>query len=586
MNKGKTMEQKKEGIIDVIRRFMQVNQRLIPIFICVIMMLLIGNVLQVVLNYFIGSIIDNLAAWDQGRVVRFIGIILFVQIVSLTLSYLSNYNANKVSEKSVKNIRLHTYEVLMNVHTKWLDEVKLGDIISRVNLDLEAMVGMVNHFLTWEISNILMFVVGVTTCFILNWKLTLFSIVSLPILGALQVVLGKPIAKYSGQRAAADGKANSKFMDLISGHSIAKVFDKNSLERSYQEKVNESTEMGKKSIALDLGLYPLQVLISFVPYIMLYSISVYLINKGEFTLGGMVAFTLTFNGVSTPLNSLSGQMRFIMESVGLANRVFELWSLEAESFDGVCNVKNSDFAVTFEDVKFGYSTDEEDGNYILNGTSFQIENGQHIAIVGNSGGGKSTIIKLLLGTYKNYSGAIYFLGNEVKDWNIQKIRKHVSFVGQNVFLLQDSIYENVKLGNVDATEEEILSMIQLFGLDNLDIRERIGENGIKLSGGQKQRICLARAFMKKADLLILDEPTSALDTESEYYVTNAIKEYTKDKTCIIIAHRLTTVRNADKILCLDNGKIVEEGSFDELMGTESRVRNLFLHQLREENCYE
>ena len=139
---------------------------------------------------------------------------------------------------------------------------------------------------------------------------------------------------------------------------------------------------------------------------------------------------------------------------------------------------------------------------------------------------------------------------------------------------------------MDATEEEILSMIQLFGLDNLDIRERIGENGIKLSGGQKQRICLARAFMKKADLLILDEPTSALDTESEYYVTNAIKEYTKDKTCIIIAHRLTTVRNADKILCLDNGKLVEEGSFDELMGTESRVRNLFLHQLREENCYE
>ena len=155
-------------------------------------------------------------------------------------------------------------------------------------------------------------------------------------------------------------------------------------------------------------------------------------------------------------------------------------------------------------------------------------------------------------------------------------------MGQNGFCLQDSIFNNIKLGKLEATDEEVMNVVRLFGLDSLDVNKQIGEHGIMISGGQKQRICLARAFLKNTDLFILDEPTSALDTESEYYVSKAINEYLKDKTCLIIAHRLSTIRNVDKILYLQKGKIVEEGTFQELTERDSFTRKMFLHQLKEE----
>lgn len=577
------MDKKKGNFTKVIQCFFQVNRKSIPLFAAVIIMLVLSSVLQVIVNYYIGGLIDNLTNWDQKRFLNSAIIILAVQVIFLALYYISNYSASKVSEVSVRNIRVHTYNCLMNASMKWIDEVKIGDIISRVNLDLEAMVNMVNHFLTWEISNIVMFVVGVVTCCILNWKLTIVSILAFPILGLLQIVIGSPITKYSKERAASEGKANAKFMDLVGGHAVAKVFDRESLVSKYIEDVNACIAAGKKSTSLELGLYPIQALISFVPYIVMYSMSAYLISQGEFTIGGMVAFTLVFLSVSNTINSLAGQIRFILDSVGLSSRIFELWDIESESLAGSDDWNSQNDYVVFSDVKFSYAEHAKEERMTLDGVSFKVQKGQQVAIVGHSGEGKSTLFKLLLGIYDNYSGNISIFGNNIKDLNVSKIREHISYVGQNMFLLQDSIYQNVKLGNLNASDEEVMNVIHMFGLDNLDIQKDIGDHGVKISGGQKQRICLARAFLKDADLIILDEPTSALDTESEYYVSKAINEYLKGKTCIIIAHRLSSIRNVDKILCLQKGKIIEEGSFHELMERDSITRKMFLNQIREVN---
>lgn len=583
------MKRKKGKIYYVLQSFFKVNKKQIPMFCFVICLLIVMYLLQAVLNYNIGGLVDNLKNWNQTKFISFIIRICVLEFIYLGINYMSTYYSNKVSEISIKSIRIHTYDCLMKANMRWLDKVKIGDIISRVNLDLEAMVTMVNHFLTWELANILMFIIGAVACFVLNFKLTIVSIIAFPLLGILQVLIGSPITKYATKRATYDGKANAKFMDLVNGHSIAKIFNKDKLQGDYINQVDESVKAGKKSALLELGIYSMQALISFVPYIIMYCTSVYLIHQGEFTVGKMVTFTLIFVTLATPMNSLSGQIRFIMDSLGLASRVFELWDIESESTEGVSEGKEVEAVVEMNHVRFSYAEDkenEEDENLILNEFTLSIEKGCKVAIVGNSGEGKSTIFKLMLGIYKTYKGSMKLFGHEVKDWNVLQLRKKISYVGQNGFCLQDSIFNNIRLGNMKATEEEVMGVIRLFGLDNLDVNKEIGEHGIMISGGQKQRICLARAFLKNTDLFILDEPTSALDTESEYYVSKAINEYLKNKTCLIIAHRLSTIRNVDKILYLQKGKIVEEGTFHDLMEKDSLTRKMFLHQLKEEKQYE
>lgn len=579
------MKRKKGKVYYVLESFFKVNTKQIPMFCFVICMLIACYLLQAILNYNIGGLVDNLTNWNQKKFVGFIIRICLLEVIYLGCNYVSTYYSNKVSELSIKNIRIHTYDCLMKANMRWLDKVKIGDIISRVNLDLEAMVTMVNHFLTWEMANILMFIIGTIACLILNFKLTIVSIIAFPLLGVLQVMIGTPISKYATKRATYDGKANSKFMDLVNGHTIVKIFNKDKLQGDYINQVDGSMRVGRKSALLELGIYSVQALISFIPYLIMYCTSVYLINRGEFTVGKMVSFTLIFVTLATPMNSISGQIRFIMDSLGLASRVFELWNIESESSDGVVEGKDVKDVVEMKNVKFSYSEASEkeaDGKLILDDFSLSIEKGSKVAIVGNSGEGKSTIFKLMLGIYKNYNGSMKVFGTEVKDWNALQLRKKISYVGQNGFCLQDSIFNNIKLGKLEATDEEVMNVVRLFGLDSLDVNKQIGEHGIMISGGQKQRICLARAFLKNTDLFILDEPTSALDTESEYYVSKAINEYLKDKTCLIIAHRLSTIRNVDKILYLQKGKIVEEGTFQELTERDSFTRKMFLHQLKEE----
>lgn len=579
------MKNRKGSFTGVIKNFFRVNKKSVPGFILVILLIVSCNIIGAVSNYCIGGLIDSIGDWNKEQFKKLLIFILIIQVLYLILSYISNYCASKVSEVSIRRIRLYTYDCIMKADMEWLNNIKVGDVISRVNSDLESMVNVVNNFLTWEISNIVMFIIGVVGCSLLNWKLTVISIITFPILGTLQMKVGHPISSYSEKRAKAEGKSNAKFMDLLNGHAVAKIFGRNDLREQYNAEVDESVKWGIKAAALEFKLYPIQALISFIPFLVMYGTAVYLIGQGELTLGGMVTFTLIFLFISNPINSLSGQINFIYEAMGLSSRIFELWNITSER-DGGSMVKGiSDIPVEFSNVEFSYKTElqqKQVENKVLNGINFIIEKGQQVAVVGNSGQGKSTIIKLLVGFCKDYSGKIKIFGTELKEWNLKELRKHISYVGQEAFLFPDSIFNNIKLGNEEASEEEILQVIHEMGLDKLDIYAKMGEAGVKLSGGQKQRICIARALLKNADLLLLDEPTSALDTESEYFVSQSLKSLTKDKTCIIVAHRLSAIRNADRILCLQDGKIAESGTFDEVMSRNGIIKRLFSQQLKEE----
>lgn len=289
------------------------------------------------------------------------------------------------------------------------------------------------------------------------------------------------------------------------------------------------------------------------------------------------SYILLASGAFEAISSLSWQVRNIYDTIGISERIFEIWDVEEERNDGTRSEKTKEEPVSFTQVSFGYNAEKQ----VLSDISFTVNKGENIAIVGASGSGKSTIMKLLAGFYEKDAGSIEIFGNTLEEWDKEALRKHMSYVGQESFLFPGSIYSNVALGNENATKEQVLACIRAVGLEKLDLYTPVGERGVLLSGGQKQRVSVARALLKDADILLLDEPTSALDTESEYYVKQAVETYTAGKTSITIAHRLSTIRNADRILCMKDGKIVESGSHEELMQKDGVYKSLYMKQQTE-----
>ncbi len=334
-----------------------------------------------------------------------------------------------------------------------------------------------------------------------------------------------------------------------------------------------------KSYAMESIMNPLQIAMNFAPIIVLLAIGSYYVINGELTLGVLIAFLMIASNGMGVLGSLSFYIRDMYNTVGIASRIFELWDVETEAAGGVNTEKSNHIPVEFQNVVFGYTEEKE----ILQGIDFTVEQGDQIAIVGESGCGKSTILKLITAFYTKNSGNIKIFGNNIEHWDLAELRKLISYVGQDSYLFPGSILSNVMLGRPGVTEEEARRSLSAVGMADMDLLSSIGENGGLLSGGQKQRVCIARALVKNADIILLDEPTSALDTESEYIVNKATNLLTKDKTSIVITHKLSTTVHMKKILCLQNGRVVESGTFEELMVLNGVYKSLYDKQITAAN---
>lgn len=558
-----------------LKRVMSINKDYLPFLYITLILLIVNQGLVAFTNYIAGSLTDAITTQNLTLFGKYILVLIAAQLLHAFAGYQVNYRVNFLSENFVKRLRSHTYQKITDASMKWLDENKMGDIISRINGDLNAMVEQINTFMTWQLAGIITFFVYMVTCFIINVKLSLISFCLVPILGIMQFLTGKPIAKLGEKRSVAEGQANSIFIDLISGLGIIKTFkaEKN-LSDKYEKQVKKTVDANVKSFAMEFILNPLQILMGYLPIIIILLVGSRMVMDGEMTLGMLFSYILLSSGALDSVSSLSWQVRSIYNTIGISERIFGIWDVEEEKNDGTIGEKTTEEPVRFSHVSFGYNEE----NQVLSDISFQVSPGESIAIVGASGSGKSTIMKLLAGFYERDEGSIQIFGNPLEQWDKEKLRRHMTYVGQDSFLFPGSIFSNVALGNENAKEEEVLACIRAVGLDNLDLYTPVGERGVLLSGGQKQRVSVARALLKDADILLLDEPTSALDTESEYYVKQAVEQYAVGKTSITIAHRLTTISNADRILCMKDGRIAESGTHDELMQKDGVYKSLYLKQ--------
>ncbi|WP_234121242.1 ABC transporter ATP-binding protein [Clostridium hydrogenum] len=536
----------------------------------------ISDIISVTL---IKQLIDNIHHADNGGILRIIMLSIITVLISAIANYLMPYSSGLFGSNVIKDLRNKTVQHIDKMQVSSKDKMNNGDITSRLNNDISAaeqFIGSIHNYLYIP----LVFCVTFIYLFLIQWKLLVASSISIPIALFISNKLSKPMGKLHEEYYKYIGEANSLMQNAIDGINVVKAFN---LEKVFQikcrEKLNKSLEIYDNKINFRGALImPVMFMIYELPYVICAAYGGYLAVKGNIKAGSLVAFLLLLQYLVNPMSQLPNLIVMAKSAMGAFKRIFELFELKTEYASGTSfsNIKE-EFDIEFEDVIFGYNENEK----ILNKVSFKLKKGSTVAIVGPSGAGKSTIINLICRFYEINKGVIKLYGEDIKAWNLVSLRKQLGFVSQDTYLYPGSIMDNIRFGKLSSTDEEVISAAKEANAHDFILKLQNGydalvsERGIKLSGGQKQRIAIARAILKNAPILLLDEPTSALDTESEAFIQKSLQAMISKKTKLIIAHRLNTIEQADLILVLNNGSIVQSGTHDELLSKEGLYKQLY-----------
>ena len=524
-----------------------------------------------------GMLIDCVKNKDNSQA-NFIAlglvVILFFQSIFsfFRLSLFVNF-----TEHTLANLRLSLYSNLVKLPMSFFSQKRVGELNSRISSDITQIQDTLTSTIAEFLRQFILIIGGVILLANESIKLTLLMLSVVPLVAVAAVIFGRFIRKYS--KNVQDKVAESQVIveETMQGISIVKAFANEWYEIArYNGKIKEVVK-----IAIKGGKYR-GYFASFIIFCLFGAIvavvwfGVRLSISGEMSVGQLISFVLYSTFVGASFGGIAELYAQIQKAIGATERVFELLDETPEKINSIQNASSTHKIkgdVTFKNVAFSYHSRKE--IKVLKDVSFTANFGQKIAIVGPSGTGKSTIASLLLRFYNIDDGEILVDGKNIYDYDLEKLRGNMSIVPQDVILFGGTIRENIAYGKPDATEAEILlAAKQANALNFIEgfpekFETIVGERGIKLSGGQRQRIAIARALLKNPSILILDEATSSLDSESEKLVQEALEILMEGRTSIIIAHRLSTIRSADQILVLDNGKITEQGTHQELIALEN-----------------
>ena len=497
--------------------------------------------------------------------------ILLSFVVRGVATYLHTTRMNRVSQGIVADIQKDIFSHFLTLDLKFFHTNPSGHLVSRVTNDVNVMRAAVSDTMTGIGNNLftLVFLFGI----MLNqdWKLTLFSLTVFPFASGLVYMLGRRLRKISKSMQAQTAHLMGVLTQIFQGIRQVKAFGMENYERKKAgEAVVSVRELNVKAVRVGNLSTPInETLVGLVTFgIIVYG--GYQIAHGSLTPGGLISFIASFGLAYEPMKKLAKLNNSLQLGLGAAERVLEMLDLNPgiQEKPGAREVSFTLPEIRFDDVYFAY---DDTSDKALSGISFVAPAGKVTALVGPSGGGKSTILNLLLRFYDVESGSLKFDGTDISDIRISNLRAQTALVSQDITIFDDTLAANIAYGSLSATREEIENAARRAAAYDFIVKMPegfdtiVGENGVRLSGGQKQRIALARAILRDAPILLLDEATSALDNESERLIQQTLKEMEKDRTTIVIAHRLSTIQNADQILVLDQGRIAERGRHDELM---------------------
>ena len=544
-----------------------------------------GNIITEIAQGFMNKV-QGKGGIDFDAIQKTCALLLAIYALSTAFSYLQGWLMSGVSNKMGYKLRKEMNQKIDKLPLSYFDKNSHGDILSRFTNDVDTLVQSLNQSLSTMVSSFVQIIGFLVMMLSISWKMTLMALIVIPLSLILVMVVVKKSQRYFKAQQKSLGLVNGHIEEMYSAHTIVKAFngEEDSL-RTFKEYNDQLYTSAWKSQFLSGLMMPLTNLIGNIGYVGVCILGGYLTIHKEIAVGDIQSFITYTRNFTQPISQISQSMNMLQSTAAAAERVFEFLAAEEE----ICDVKNPvvledvQGQVTFENVCFGYDSNK----IVINNFSMYIKPGQTTAIVGPTGAGKTTIVKLLMRFYELNAGSIYIDGHNIKEYARSGLRNMVGMVLQDAWLFEGSILENLRFGKPSASDDEVIQAAKAAHVDHfihtLDhgYDTVLNESSSNISQGQRQLLTIARAFLADPKILILDEATSSVDTRTEVLIQKGMDELMKGRTSFVIAHRLSTIRDADNIIVMDHGDIVEVGSHDELMKRNGFYTQLYNAQFEE-----
>ena len=501
--------------------------------------------------------------------------------------YLAKVLMIGVSEEVRKDLQCDMLNNLIAADTKLIDGKHTGKFISNITNDVSHITNLISTAVLNIFKDSLTLIGLLTVMFFQNWKLALIAIIMIPLATFAARTLGKRISKVATEQMLKAGILNTYLIELFKNHKLIKIFQQEKYENKRAEKfINDVKEKTVKIATVYVRSSPIMETLTGIMIAVLIFYSGKLVLKNEIDINNFFSFLAAMMLAYQPVRSLATLNITISQGLSAATRILPVIDEKSELQENKnsAEIKVNAGDVEFKNVSFKY--EKERKNNTLNSVNIKMLGGKMTSIVGHSGAGKSTILNLIPRFYDAISGDIEIDNQSIYNCTISSLRKNISLVSQDTTLFDDTIRNNIAYANLDASQKEIEEAAKYsFASEFIEklpnkYETIIGENGTRLSGGEKQRLSIARAMLKKSQIILLDEATSSLDAETENKIQDAINFLTKDRTTIVIAHRLSTILNSDKIYVIDAGKVVDEGTHDQLLANSKVYKNFYEKQIK------
>ncbi len=547
---------------------------------------IIGDATTEVFNGFISKLSGGTGI-DFGKIGQILIVLMVLYVLSAVFSFIQGIAMTGVSQKLTYKMRADISHKINHLPMKYFDKKTNGEVLSIITNDVDTLSMNLNQSITQIITSICTIIGILIMMFSINWQMTLISLTILPVASIIVSIIVKHSQKYFEKQQAYLGHVNGQVEEMYSGLTVVKAFNGEGKAIKNFEKANQELYQSAWKSQFFSGLmHPIMNFIGNIGYVAVAIVGGYFAINGIITVGNIQSFIAYNKRFTQPINQIAQISSMLQAMIAAAERVFEFLEEpeEIETAKGDINADNLLGNIKFEHVKFGYNENQT----IINDFNSEIKQGQKIAIVGPTGAGKTTIVKLLMRFYDVNEGAIYIDGHNIKDFERGNLRKMFGMVLQDTWLFGGTVKDNIKYGKEDATDDEVVEAAKAAHVNHFIKTLPNGYNSIlneetsNISAGQKQLMTIARVILADPKILILDEATSSIDTRTEIQIQAAMDNLMKGRTSFIIAHRLSTIKNADWILVMNHGDIVEQGTHEGLLAQNGFYADLYNSQFEVE----
>jgi subfamily B ATP-binding cassette protein MsbA len=548
------------------------KKRYYSVIIWAILLSIFAALRPYLLKYTVDSYIHTKDKQGLLLCIVFIGSTLLAEVIS---QFYFVFWANWLGQDIIKDIRIKLFKHLTSFKMSYFDTEPVGKLVTRSVSDIESIARIFSQGLFMIISDLLKMIVVLAFMLYMNWKLSIIVVLAMPLLIYATRVFQQKMQSAFEEVRNQIANMNTFIQERVTGMKIVQLFTREEIELEKFKIINDKHRKAwVKNVWYNSIFFPIaDIITSLTLSCIVWYGGISILNGDHMTsFGDLFAYTMYISIFFTPLRQIADKLNEMQMGMIAANRVFEILDTQSHIQDkGTQEAPSFKGRIEFKNVVFGYNPDED----VLKGINLSVEEGKMIAIVGTTGAGKSTIINLLNRFYEIKSGKICIDGEDITNYNLDSLRSQIAVVLQDVFLFADTIYNNITLNNATIHQEEVIAAAKEIGAHNFIMSlpggydYNVKERGNMLSSGQRQLIAFLRAYVSKPSILILDEATSSIDIYLEELIQKAIDTITKNRTSIVIAHRLATIINADKIVVLDNGIVVEEGTHNELLVNEN-----------------